>query len=139
MAIGVRALSGFFVFGACASGISFITLLFPGGPLDALWRVNPRGHDALHGAGGWGIILMAAVCVVCAATARGLWTGARWGWWMALAMLSLNLAGDVVNAVALGDLRTLIGLPVGGALIAYLLSRRVRAAFRPGRVLHRVR
>jgi hypothetical protein len=111
---GVRALSGFFVFGACGSGISFVTLLFPGGPLDALWRVNPRGHAALGGAGPWGIILMAVVCVVCSLTARGLWIGARWGWWLALAMLSLNLAGDVVNAFVLGDLRTLIGLPIGG-------------------------
>jgi len=130
---GVRALSGFFVFGACASGISFITLLFPGGPLDVLWRVNPRGHAALGGAGAWGIVLMAIVCTVCSLTARGLWIGARWGWWLALAMLSLNLAGDVGNALVIGDLRTLIGLPVGGALIAYLLSRRVREAFRPVR------
>lgn len=129
---GVRALSAFFVFGACASGVSLITLLFPGGPLDALWRVNPRGHAALHGAGAWGMILMAIVCLVCVLTARGLWIGARWGRWLALAMLSLNLAGDTVNALVLGDLRTLIGLPVGGALIAYLLSRRVRAVFRPG-------
>jgi hypothetical protein len=127
---GVRALSGFFVFGACASGISLVTLLFPGGPLDVLWRVNPRGHAALQGAGAWGMVLMAAVLLVCALTARGLWIAAPWGRWLALAMLSLNLAGDAVNAIVLGDPRTLIGLPVGGALIAYLLSPRVRAVFR---------
>lgn len=130
---GVRALSGFFVFGTCASGISLVTLLFPGGPLDTLWRVNPRGHAALQGAGAGGIVLMAAVCLVCTLAARGLWIGARWGWWLALAMLSLNLLGDLANAVVLGDLRTLVGLPVGGALIAYLLSRRVRETFRPAR------
>jgi hypothetical protein len=130
--LGVRALSGFFVFGACASGVALVTLLFPGGPLDALWRVNPRGDAALHGTGAWGLILMALVCLACALTARGLWIGARWGRWLALAMLSLNLIGDAVNALVLGDLRTLVGLPVGGALIAYLLSRRVRAVFRHG-------
>jgi hypothetical protein len=129
---GVRALSGFFVFGACASGVSLVTLLFPVGPLDALWRVNPRGHAALHGAGAWGMVLMALVCLACALAARGLWIGARWGHRLALAILSLNLAGDMVNALVLGDRRTLIGLPVGGALIAYLLSRRVRAVFRAG-------
>jgi hypothetical protein len=41
----------------------------------------------------------------------------------------VNLIGDAGNAAVRGDLRTLIGLPIGGALIAYLLSPRVRRQF----------
>jgi hypothetical protein len=44
-------------------------------------------------------------------------------------MLTLNLLGDVVNSFLFGDLRTLVGLPIAGALIVYLLSPGVRAAF----------
>jgi uncharacterized membrane protein (DUF2068 family) len=125
----VRALSAFFAFGACASGFSFLTLLLPGGPLDVLWRVNPTGHAALQKAGAMGVILMAVVCVVCAVTARGLWLRRRWGHRLALAMLGMNLTADLVNGLLLGDRRTLIGIPIAGAMIVYLLSPRVRAVF----------
>jgi hypothetical protein len=38
--LGIRGLSAFFLFGACASGLSVVKLAFPGGKLDVLWRVN---------------------------------------------------------------------------------------------------
>src|SRR3954469_19556746 len=95
--IGVRALSAFLVFGALASGFSLLTLLFPGGPLDVLWQVNPRGHAGLRDAGVWGILVMALVCVACASAARGLWVGAPWGRRLAITILAVNLVGDSVN------------------------------------------
>lgn len=125
----VRALSVFFGFGAFASGFSFLTLLFPGGPLDVLWRVNPTSHAALREAGAMGVVLMAVVCVVCALTARGLWLRRRWGHRLALAMLVINLTADLLNGLLLRDYRTLVGLPVAGAMIACLLSPSVRAVF----------
>ncbi len=47
-------------------------------------------------------------------------------------VLVTNLLGDLGNAIGRGDYRTLIGLPIGGALICYLYSRRVRDVFGPG-------
>ena len=41
----------------------------------------------------------------------------------------MNVIGDATTAFVRGDLRTLIGLPIGGALIAYLLSAGVRRQF----------
>jgi hypothetical protein len=38
-------------------------------------------------------------------------------------VLTVNLVGDSLNALLRHDLRTLIGLPVGGLLILYLLKR----------------
>ena len=67
--------------------------------------------------------------LACASCAYGLSVRARWGWRLALGILAVNLAGDTLTALILGDLRTLIGLPIGGALIAYLLSRRIRDLF----------
>jgi len=37
--------------------------------------------------------------------------------------------GNIINAVARHDPRTLLGLPVGGRFIAYLLTARVRRQF----------
>lgn len=126
---GLDALGAFFAFGACASGLAAVTLLWPGGPLDAAWRVNPDGHAALQRAGGWAVLLMLVVCAVCAATARGVWARRRWGHTLAIAVLALNLLSDLLNAAVLGDRRTLIGLPIGALLIAYLLAPRTRAVF----------
>jgi len=129
----VRALSFFFAFGACASGFSVVTLLLPGSPLDVLWRVNPDGHAALRKAGALGVVLMAVVCAVCVATSRGLWLRLRWAHRLAVAMLALNLAADLANGFVRGDYRTLVGLPIAGAMIAWLLTADVRAVFRsPG-------
>jgi len=50
-------------------------------------------------------------------------TRARWGVSLALGILAVNLVGDLLNAFLRHDLRTLIGLPIGGAMIAYLLMR----------------
>ncbi|MGB8768542.1 MAG: hypothetical protein WCC92_02935, partial [Candidatus Korobacteraceae bacterium] len=41
----------------------------------------------------------------------------------------INLAGDTTNAVIAHDWRTLIGLPIGGAMVVYLLTK--RSAFAP--------
>jgi hypothetical protein len=127
--LGLDALAAFFAFGACASGLSVVTLLWPGGALDVVWRVNPDGHAALLRAGGWAVLLMLVVCVVCVATARGLWARRPWGRTLAVAMLGVNLLSDLANAVVRGDLRTLIGIPIAALLIAYLLAPRTRALF----------
>jgi hypothetical protein len=69
---------------------------------------------------------MTVVAVLCGGAAIGLWTGARWGWHAAVLVLALNLLGDVANALLRGDRRTLIGVPIGVALIVYLVHARTR-------------
>jgi hypothetical protein len=48
---------------------------------------------------------------------------------LAVGVLAANLVGDLLNAVVRGDRRTLVGLPIGGAMLAYLLRRRIRDRF----------
>jgi hypothetical protein len=126
---GVIALGVFFAFGAVASLVAATALLFPGGPLEPMWRLNPDARQGLAGIEPWGILLMAVVGVVCAAAAIGLWARNAWGRRLALGLLTVNMAGDLLGAMVRHDPRTLIGLPIGGALIAYLLSARVRQLF----------
>ena len=126
---GVLALGAFFAFGALMSLLSAISLLFPGGPLEPMWRLNPDAHRGLAALGAWAILLMAGVSMACAASAIGLWVRAAWGRRLALGVLTANLIGDLLGALIRHDARTLIGLPIGGGLIAYLLSARVRHLF----------
>ena len=70
------------------------------------------------------IVLMFVVGSACASAAIGLATRARWGRQLALGILIVNLIGDLLNAFVRHDLRTLIGLPIGGAMIGYLLIAR---------------
>jgi hypothetical protein len=122
--LGMKLLALFFAFGTTMSGLTAILLLFPGTPLDTVWRVNPAARDALQPLGLVAVMLMSAVCAGCATACLGLWRLRSWGYWTALAVLTINLIGDTLNFVILHDWRTLIGLPIGGAMIAYLIPRR---------------
>jgi hypothetical protein len=50
---GITALSIFFLFGVCASFISFLSLLWPGSLLEPVWQLNPRAHVAFTSMGVW--------------------------------------------------------------------------------------
>jgi uncharacterized membrane protein (DUF2068 family) len=96
-----------------------------------VWRFNPEAHRAFERMGPSAIALMASVAVACALAAYGVWNRTRWGHRLALSILGVNLVGDIANALVRGDPRTLIGLPIGGALIYYLLRADVQSRFSP--------
>ncbi len=122
--LGIKLLSAFFAVGAAICSITIVALLFPGGVLEPIWRLNPEAHAQFQKIGKLSILLMFVVGSACASAALGLATRARWGRPLALGILIVNLVGDLLNAFVRHDLRTLIGLPIGGAMIAYLLSAR---------------
>jgi len=99
-------------------------LLFPGTALDSLWRLNPDAHVAFQSLGKVSIALMIVVGIGCAFATIGLAKNRRWGINLALLILAVNLAGDLINVVVRGDLRALIGVPIAGAIIIYLLRAR---------------
>ena len=127
--IGVTALSIFFWVGAVISFITAVSLLFPGSFLELLWRLNPRAREAFTGIGSWAILLMSTVCVACAMAAAGLWRGSRWGYWLALVLLALNLVADIANVLLGTEPRIAVGIPIALAILMYLASRRVRRFF----------
>jgi hypothetical protein len=98
-------------------------LLFPGVALDSLWRLNPEAHAAFQWIGQLSILLMAIVGVACALAAIGLVRNAKWGRWLGILILAVNLVGDFSNALVRHDFRTLIGVPIAGAMIFYLARR----------------
>ena len=122
--VGIKLLSAFFAFGAGVCLLTIIALLFPGGALERIWRLNPEAHDQFEKMGRLSILLMFVVGSACASAAIGLATRAGWGRPLALGILIVNLVGDFLSTFLRRDLRTLIGLPIGGAMIAYLLIAR---------------
>jgi len=126
---GITGIAIFLAVGAVIATVTFVALLLPDGPLELMWRLNPAARDGFRSMGAGALILMPLVAVCCAASAFGLSRRRLWGWRLALTLLSVNLVGDVGNAIVRGDVRTLIGLPIGGALIGYLLSARSRQWF----------
>jgi len=109
----VTGTSLFFVFGTIMSGLAVVMLMFPGSPIDPLWRLNPRARETFSSIGTPAVLLMIAVSVSCFAAALGLWRLKRWGYRTSIIILSINLAGDASNAVLARDWRALVGLPIG--------------------------
>ena len=126
---GVTALAIFFAVGALVALVAAISLARPGGMLEPMWRLNPKGREGLRALGPWGAALLGGASLACALSAAGLGRGARWGRRLAMVVLAIQLAGDAAN-VALGvDRRAAFGIPVALALLLYLSSRRVGAYF----------
>lgn len=127
---GLTVLGLCFALGALIAGVAGVSLLAPDGVLEPIWRFNPEAHASLGTLGGWAVVLLLTVAAACMLSAVGLWIGARWGQRLAVGVLAVNLAGNITSAVTRSDPRTLIGLPIAGALIIYLLSPGVRSRFR---------
>jgi len=132
--LGITLISLVFAFGAAMCALTIILLAFPTSSLTALWSLNPRARDAFGAMGIWAIVLMLAVGSACAFASVGLWRHRHWGLVIAIAVLSCNLVGDLLNAIVFGDRRALIGVPIATALLAYLIAvakRRPRLILRP--------
>lgn len=127
---GITAISVFLGLGSLIALTTVIALLFPGGPLDSMWHLNPPARDGFRAIGRAAFVLMPVVSAWCAASAFGLSQRRVWGLRVAIGLLTVNLMGDLGNAFLRGDMRTLIGIPIGGAMIGYLLSKRSRDWFR---------
>jgi uncharacterized membrane protein (DUF2068 family) len=120
--VGIGLLSGFFALGTIPSLASAVALAWPRAWADAMWRIKPEAKLQFAELGWPAIPLMCVVAAACLASAVGLWTGKKWGQRLATVVLSINLLGDTFNALLRHDWRTLIGLPIGGAMLVYLWS-----------------
>jgi uncharacterized membrane protein (DUF2068 family) len=122
----------FFALGTIPATATALALAWPGAWAQAMWRLKPEAPAQFAQLGTLAIPLMILVAAACAGAAVGLWRRQRWSYWLAVGILSVNLLGDTLNAIIRGDWRTLIGLPIGGAILAYLVSHGVRAWFERG-------
>jgi hypothetical protein len=98
-------------------------LVFPGSFLESIWRLKPEARDQFYEIGSAAsIALMAAVGAACGLASIGLARKTEWGRRLAIVILSINLIGDSLTAWFRHDPRTVIGLPIGGLMIWYLMT-----------------
>jgi Predicted membrane protein (DUF2127) len=119
---GIVLLSLFFALGTVPSLTSAAALTWPGRWADAVWSLKPEAKVDFARLGFVAIPLMGVVALACAAAAVGLWSRQRWGHRVAVGLLGINLLGDTLNAFFRHDWSTLIGLPIGMAMLIYLCS-----------------
>ena len=123
--IGRVLLAIFFAAGAFICLVTMLALAFPGSFLGSIWQLKPEARVQFLDIGpGASIALMTVVGVACGSAAIGLARNAEWGRRLAIAVLAVNLIGDSLNALLRHDPRTLIGLPIAGLMIWYLVSAR---------------
>lgn len=120
-----------FVIGTTASLLAVISLGFSGSFLESLWRVNPHAREAFGRMGSWSVVLMSVIFVACLLTAVGLWRALRWGYWLAVIMLTVNLAGNVISLITGTERRAIVGIPIVLILLFYLLKNKTGEYFRP--------
>jgi uncharacterized membrane protein (DUF2068 family) len=122
-------LSIFFLAATVITLVAAVSLLFPNGFLEPIWKLNPRGRTGLGSDWHWAVLLFLIVGITCAIAALGLWQGRRWVYLTALAVLSLNLFGDLFNVISGIEPRAAIGIPIAGLIIVYLFRPKVRLFF----------
>ena len=99
-----------------------LALVFPGSDLESIWRLKPEVQTQFQTIGrGVSAALMAIVATGCGFAAVGLARNTEWGRRLAIGILTINLIGDSLNALFMRDAKTLIGLPIGGLMILFLV------------------
>src|SRR2546430_9611486 len=130
-ALGIILLVVFFGAGALICLVTMLALAFPGGFLESIWQLRPDARIEFQKLGHWSVLLMAVVGTACGLAALGLARQSGWGRRLAIGIFTVNLIGDSLNALLRHDPRTLIGLPIGGLMIWYLVRQRARQRCRP--------
>jgi hypothetical protein len=126
---GFVAIGVFLFFGATMASLAATTLLLPGTLLDRAWRLNPTAYKQLSPLGSKIGILFLLLAVVLVVSGVGWFQRRLWGWRLAVAIIGAQVIGDIVNLVRGDLLRGSTGVIIAGALLLYLLTPRIRAAF----------
>src|SRR5690349_24198704 len=101
---GIRCLVAFAFAAAGISAASAVSLFWPGGPLEPMWRINPRAQQEFVALGIWSPILLGVLSLVSLGAAIGLSRRTRAGYRLTVAGLILNLVGDVLNIIVRREL-----------------------------------
>jgi hypothetical protein len=116
-------------FGASMANLAATTLLWRGTALDRLWTLNPTAYEQLAPLGRTVGILFLVLGGALITAGIGWFRHRLWGWKLAVAIISTQVLGDVVNCVRGDWLRGGIGVIIAGALLLFLLQPRTRATF----------
>ena len=122
----------FFAFATLLVALAGVSLLFPGGPLDAMWRIKPREHAQLLTHAplvGTGFLLLG---MVMGAASIGCFARRHWGWILAVTIFVANGVADLARIPLGAPGEGLLGAAITGLLVWWLTRPRVHSLFRAG-------
>jgi hypothetical protein len=119
----------FLVFASSMAALAGTMLIWPGTPLDRLWLLNETAHAQLRKAGTYPGPLFWALSIMLIGTATSWFRQRLWAFHLTVAIICVQLVGDVVNLVKGDFVRGGIGILIAGALLLFLLRSRIRTAF----------
>ena len=126
---GLTAVGIFLVFGAVMATLAGTSLRWPRTYLDDIWILNPPAHRELAPYGPVVGLLFLLLGATLAVAAAGWFKRRLWGWWRAVAVIAIQVLGDLVNAFSGRAVEGAIGVTIAGLLLFYLTRPQVRAAF----------
>jgi hypothetical protein len=126
---GFTAVGFFLFFGAVMASLAATALLWRGTALDVLWDLNPTAYKMLAPLGGMVGILFLLLSAALATAGIGWFRRRLWGWRLAILIIATQVLGDVVNCLRGDLLHGATGGIIAGALLLFLLQRKVRATF----------
>jgi hypothetical protein len=129
---GFLLIGAFFVFGAIMATYAGVTLLWPGTYLDRIWQLNPNAHIQLQAMGRLAGIPFLILVIALLLAAIGWFRRRYWGWLLGVAIVAMNLLGDIGNLLMGERLKAMVGLIIAGLLLYYLTRPRVRTYFLRG-------
>jgi hypothetical protein len=127
---GMTAIGIFLFFGALMAFFAGTTLVWRGTFLDRLWELNPRAYAQLGPLGKMVGVPFLFLGYALATAGVGWFKRQLGGWQLAVLIISVQAAGDLINAIRGRFFEGLIGVTIAGALLFYLLRPSVRAAFK---------
>jgi hypothetical protein len=126
---GRSAFGAFLFFGAAMALLAGATLLWPGTRLDLIWRLNMRAYRELAPLGraiGLPFLLLG---VTLGSAGVGWFRRRKWAWWLAVAVIATQVAGNLANIVLGRVVEVAVGGTIAAALLFYLLRAAVRESF----------
>jgi len=126
---GFTVVGIFLFFGASMASLAAVTLLWQGTVLDRVWALNTAAYRQLAPLGRTVGVLFLLLSAALITAGVGWFRRRLWGWRLAVAIIALQVLGDVGNCFRGDWLRGGTGVVIAGALLLFLLQRRVRAAF----------
>jgi len=128
--LGYNAIGVFLFFGATMASYAAATLAFRGTILDRGWILNPVAHQQLATLGRVMAFPFMFLALMLFLAGLGWFRQRRWGWILAIMIISMNLLGDLFNAFRGEWLKGALGVLIAGGLLAYMTRPQIRDYFR---------
>lgn len=122
------------MFGAVMALFAGITLVRSGTALDSVWSLNPRAYKQLAPLGKTVGLLFLVLSVALGAAGIGWLRRHKWGWGLAMIIISIQVLGNLANALRGQVIQGSVGIVLAGALLLYMTRPHIRGMFDSDRI-----